>query len=131
MNRIKINLTGIVVMLLLFSTHAIADECHIPGGKTWSNELGSEMQLAINSSGIISGRYKTALGCGKDKWRDLSGVCNGYAVTFSVNWQECDAITAWSGTYENGKLTTFWHMVSAKTPKWDSIISGTDTFIQK
>lgn len=131
MHRIKIGVAGIIIGLMLHSISAVATDCKIPNGKTWVNELGSEMTANINASGAISGTYTTAVGCGAGKPRPMSGFCNGYAVTFSVNWQECFSTTAWSGTYENEKITTLWQLVLAKKPSWDSIVTGTDTFSQK
>jgi len=89
------------------------------------------MTVKVGPSGTLSGTYKTAVGCGAGKSRPLTGFCNGYAVTFSVNWQECVSTTAWSGTYNNGKLTTLWQLVLAKQPSWDSIMAGSDTFSEK
>ena len=120
-----------VFISMLFSTGVFSAECQVPSGKTWVNELGSTMIANINSSGVISGTYTTAVGCGAGKSRDLIGQCNGYAITFAVNWQECVSTTAWSGTYDNGKIQTLWQLVLAKKPEWDSIVSGADTFSQK
>lgn len=108
-----------------------AQTCQFPSGRIWKNELGSLMTVNVNSSGTLSGTYTTAVGCGAGKARALIGYCNGYAVTFSVNWQECASTTAWSGTYSNQTLTTLWQLVLAQQPAWNSIIAGTDTFVQK
>jgi hypothetical protein len=131
MNVIKVAAKSIIIGLVLYSTSSIAGSCKIPTGKTWVNNLKSEMTANIDASGTISGTYTTAVGCGAGKARPMSGFCNGYAVTFSVNWQECVSTTAWSGTYANGKITTLWQLVLAKKPSWDSIVSGTDAFSQK
>jgi len=116
--------------LSISAAHAetIQANCQLPSGKTWKNELQSEMTVNVDQSGKIIGTYKTAVGCGSGKVRPLSGFCNGHAVTFSVNWQECASTTAWSGTYSNGKLNTLWQLVLAKKPEWDSIVAGADTF---
>ena len=131
MKRIKSIVVGCIIGLMLHSTSASADICQMPSGKTWVNELGSEMTANIDISGAISGTYTTAVGCGAGKPRLMKGFCNGHAVTFSVNWQECVATTAWSGTYKDGKITTLWQLVLAKKPGWDSIVAGTDKFSQR
>lgn len=127
----KFVIIPVVVGFLSFGPIAVAQDCQLPSGKTWRNELKSEMTVRVHPSGSLSGTYKTAVGCGAGKARPLVGFCNGYAVTFSVNWQECVSTTAWSGTYSNGRLTTLWQLVLAKQPAWDSIVTGTDTFSMK
>ncbi|MCP4341076.1 MAG: hypothetical protein GY799_19855 [Desulfobulbaceae bacterium] len=123
---------GIIITgLLLHSSISIADDCKIPSGNAWTNELGSEMTVNIDTSGAITGTYSSAVGCGAGKPRPMAGFCNGYAVTFSVSWQECGATTAWNGTYGDGTITTLWQFVSAKKPSWDSIMAGSNTFKQK
>ena len=131
MNRTKTGVIGIGVGLMLQATTSWAGNCGMPSGKTWVNELGSEMTATIDAAGTISGTYTTAVGCGAGKARDLIGYCNGHAVTFSVNWQECASTSAWSGTYENGKINTLWQLVLAKEPSWDSMVTGADTFAQQ
>ena len=131
MIRNRTLIAGIVFGIALYTTPASSSVCQIPGGKTWVNELGSEVSVEVDDSGRMSGTYTTAVGCGEGKAKPMSGFCNGYAVTFTVNWEECLAATAWSGTYENGKINTLWQLVSGKRPSWNSIIAGTDVFNQK
>lgn len=121
----------LVVTSIFYSGIAYSSGCEMPSGKTWVNELGSTMTANIDSSGAITGTYTTAVGCGAGKERTITGSCNGHAVTFSVNWEECASTTAWSGTYNGGQLQTLWQLVLAKKPEWDSIVSGADTFSQK
>jgi hypothetical protein len=103
----------------------------VPSGKTWINELQSEMTVTIDASGAMSGSYTSAVGCGAGKSRALLGFCNGDAVSFAVSWQECGATTAWNGTYVDGTLTTLWQLPQARKPSWDSMLIGTNTFTQK
>ena len=131
MEKNKALIAGIVLGMALQATPALSSSCQVPSGKTWVNEFGSEMSINIDDSGRISGTYTTAVGCDAGKAMPMTGFCNGYAVIFSVNWQECLAATAWSGTYENGEITSLWHLVSAKKPSWDSIVAGADLFRQK
>lgn len=121
----------VAVFLFIGTGVVYAGSCEMPSGKIWKNELGSKMTVQIDSSGSISGTYTTAVGCGAMKPRQLKGFCNGHAVTFSVNWEECASTTSWSGTYENGVLKTLWQLVLAKKPAWDSIAAGSDIFKMK
>jgi hypothetical protein len=130
-NKLMVIPLVISFLSLALGRAAEAEDCQLPSGKTWKNELKSEMTVKVDPSGALSGTYKTAEGCGSGIPRPLTGFCNGYAVTFSVNWQECMSTTAWSGTYSSGKLTTLWQLVLAKQPAWDSIMAGTDTFSTK
>ena len=119
---------AIAVIGTVYISSADADGCKMPSGKTWVNELGSTMTVTVDTKGAFSGTYSTAVGCGAGIERPMTGFCNGYAVTFSVNWQECGATNAWSGTYDNGELKTLWHLVKAEKPAWSSILAGTNTF---
>ncbi|MCG6862229.1 MAG: avidin/streptavidin family protein [Chromatiaceae bacterium] len=119
---------AIALTCVAFAASANASGCEMPSGKTWVNELGSTMMATVDSKGAISGTYATAVGCGAGVERPMTGFCNGHAVTFSVNWQECSATNAWSGTYDNRELKTLWHLVNGEKPAWNSILAGTDTF---
>ncbi len=131
MNSIKPFAATMMLVLVLHAASALASDCQMPSGEAWVNELGSEMSVKIDASGVMSGTYTSAVGCGAETAKPLTGFCNGHAVTFAVNWQACDAATAWSGTYEGGKISTLWQFVSAKKPSWNSIVAGTDAFHQK
>ncbi len=49
-------------------------------------------------------------------------------MTFTVNWQECNSLTSWTGNYSTNTLTTLWLLTVSGPPKWNSIIAGADTF---
>jgi hypothetical protein len=117
------------VVCLSAAPLAHAQSCQIPNGQVWQNELGSQMNVNFDATGLMSGTYTTGVGCGAGTSRPLTGFCNGSAVTFTVNWQECSSVTAWSGTYNGNSLTTLWDLVNAGSPSWNSIVAGTDTFI--
>ncbi len=85
-SHIGIIITGLVLHLSV----SIAGNCKVPSGNAWTNELGSEMTVNIDTSGAITGTYSSAVGCG--------------------------ATTAWSGTYGDGIITTLRQFVSAKKP---------------
>ncbi|MGE3537582.1 MAG: avidin/streptavidin family protein [Candidatus Tectimicrobiota bacterium] len=121
---------GLAVLLgfCAAAANVLAESCQLPSGKRWQNDRQSTMTVEVEATGALSGTYVTAVGCGAGTPRPLVGVCNGFAVTFVVNWQECGSTTAWSGTYDRGVLTTLWHLVRARPPTWDSIVAGTSTF---
>lgn len=111
--------------------------CQLPMGKSvWRNELKSTMTMDVDSSGKITGEYQTGVGCKPGKKQPLVGACNGYAITFSVNFKECGSTTAWTGTLakaSSGKpdvIRTLWHLgLGHNPPSWDSIVAGTDCFV--
>jgi hypothetical protein len=49
-------------------------------------------------------------------------------MTFTVNWQECNSITSWTGNYNAGTTTTLWLLTVSGPPQWNSINAGTDIF---
>jgi hypothetical protein len=69
----------------------------------WVNELGSTMTIqSVGTDGLITGTYVTAVGCGAGTVRPLTGWWNNSAMTFTVNWQECNSLTSWTGNYNAG-----------------------------
>ncbi len=97
------------------------------------NELGSKMTTSWGADGLISGTYVTAVGCGAGKVRPLRGWYNKDAITFTVNWQECNSLTSWTGNValSGATIVTLWQLTVSGTPKWNSIIAGADTFTLK
>ena len=95
----------------------------------WVNELGSTMTIqSVGTDGLITGTYVTAVGCGAGTVRPLRGWYNKGAITFTVNWQECNSLTSWTGNYNANTLTTLWLLTVSGPPQWNSITAGADTF---
>jgi hypothetical protein len=94
----------------------------------WVNELGSKMTTSWGTDGLISGTYVTAVGCGAGTVRPLTGWWNNAAMTFTVNWQNCNSLTSWTGNYNAGKITTLWLPTVSGPPQWNSIVAGADIF---
>ncbi len=97
----------------------------------WVNELGSTMTIqSVGADGLITGTYVTAVGCGAGTVRPLRGWYNKGAITFTVNWQECNSLTSWTGNVASSGATivTLWLLSVSGPPKWNSIIAGADTF---
>ncbi len=98
----------------------------------WVNELGSTMTIkSMEPDGFIIGSYVSAVGCGAGKVRPLSGWYNKGAITFTVNWQECNSLTSWTGTLSGLTIATLWQLTLSGPPKWNSFIAGADTFTQQ
>ena len=108
-----------------------AAQPQLPAPSQWANELGSVMTIAsVDSMGYVTGSYVTGAGCGQGVQKPLVGWYNDGAFTFTVNWQECDSLTAWSGNLDSTGQTipTLRHLVISGTPQWNSTLAGTDTF---
>lgn len=58
----------------------------------WHNQYGSEMKIEIDSSGRISGKFRTAVGRSEtkkdwqDTWYELLGFLNQDLISFVVNF---------------------------------------------
>jgi hypothetical protein len=101
------------------------------GVSVWVNELGSTMTIqSVGADGLISGTYVTAVGCGAGTVRPLRGWYNNGAITFTVNWQECNSLTSWTGNVASSSATiaTLWQLSLSGPPQWNSIVTGADTF---
>ncbi len=107
---------------------AVAQQLTADATYVWVNELGSKMTTSWGADGLISGTYVSAVGCGAGRIRPLSGWWNNAAMTFTVNWQECNSLTSWTGHYSTNTLTTLWLLTVSGPPQWNSIIAGADTF---
>lgn len=104
---------------------------------TWSNELGSSMDITSVTGGSFAGKYTSHVSAsGKPTSGSLSGVFAGDAISFVVNWDPAfPSTTAWTGLIlaDGSKLhlNTLWHL--AETPdkpgdRWESILAGSDFF---
>lgn len=119
------------VLAALVVAGPAAAQSSLPVPSEWTNKLGSVMTLrTIEPDGRLSGSYVTAVGCGRGVTRPLTGWFNGGAITFTVDWQECDSLTAWSGNLDQSGQTilTLWHLAQSGPPQWNSIFAGADVF---
>ncbi len=107
---------------------AVAQQLTAGATYIWVNELGSKMTTSWGADGLITGTYVSAVGCGAGTVRPLSGWWNNAAMTFTVNWQECNSLTSWTGNFGAGKINTLWLLTVSGPPQWNSIIAGADTF---
>lgn len=106
-----------------------------PKGTTyWANERGSTIRLNNDGGGKISGKFTTAVGCGKGVAKPLVGFYNGNSVGFVVDFgAECPSTTSWNGTFWTGspnRMKTLWYLTSGGVPAWNSTNAGSDQFTQ-
>jgi hypothetical protein len=101
-------------------------------GSVWINENNST--LIINSvdsnTGLMTGTFTTGVGCGVGVQRPMTGFYNQGAMTFTVNFQNCNSGTSWAGQLSatGNQIMTLWYLALSGMPQWNSIIAGTDTF---
>jgi len=101
----------------------------------WTNQSGSTLYIdSVSPSGQISGQYiNRALGfaCQNTPY-PVTGWAYGTAITFTVNWvnatESCNSVTAWTGYYYQGAITTLWQLVSNGATDPSQIIQGKDVF---
>lgn len=105
----------------------------------WRNELESEMHLAVDPKGNVSGKYKTGVGTpGPSEEFDLVGFATGDLVSFTVNFGQYRSLTSWVGqhTLENGseEIKTMWLLASTVTDPddpinlWGAVLTGYNNF---
>lgn len=130
MRKLAIVLAALWVTLL--SHVALAAGPAVGTSSVWVNQLGSTMTITIASDGSVTGTYVSAVGCGAGTSFPLAGWYNNLAITFTVNWQHCDSLTAWTGHWiasgSQQQFVTLWYLAVGGTVAWDSTVAGADTF---
>ena len=119
---------AMLIVSTVYGGPAVAQQLTAGTTYTWVNELGSKMTTSWGTDGLITGTYVTAVGCGAGTVRPLSGWWNNAAMTFTVNWRECNSLTSWTGNYSAGTIAALWQLTVSGPPEWNSIIAGADTF---
>lgn len=96
----------------------------------FQNDKGSIAEFTHNiSTGDINGHYISALGCAVDKPYPLKGWINGNAISFTVNFGDCNSITAWVGHFENDThFKTIWTLSKGGSNDWNTLLTGASTF---
>lgn len=134
----SIRLTFTMVSFLLWANIALALDTQqvIQESSTWMNQRGSALHIdnVDPSSGKIAGYYINRakdFNC-KDIRYPVTGWVYGTAITFTVKWENakesCNSITAWTGFYHQGVITTLWQLVPNKAEGTKDIMKGEDTF---
>lgn len=130
------------LVLLSFNLNCFAGEEQKFVG-TWHNQWGSEMRLAVDTEGRVSGKYHSAVGRKEvtttEAWFDITGVVNGDVISFVVSWGPTSgAISAWSGHYLINKAEglsvpqirtlTQTSLRILEPTQWQRTVAGTDIF---
>ncbi len=104
----------------------------LAAGSIWINQNNSKLLISSvdPNTGLMTGIFATGVGCGVGVQRPMTGFYNQGAMTFTVNFQECNSATSWSGQLSatGTQIMTLWDLSSSGRPQWNSILSGTDTF---
>jgi len=105
----------------------------------WRNQLHSEMDLAVDAVGSVTGKYRTGVGSPSPTQEfDLVGFASGDLLSFTVNFVQFGSLTSWVGqhTVEGGgeKIKTMWilakNVEDSNEPAalWGAVLTGADTF---
>jgi len=127
-----------VVVTVLFSISAYADSnksTSLQALSAWTNQSGSTLYIdTIGSNGLLTGTYinrAQGYGC-KNISYPVTGWVYGTAITFNTIWQSttesCNSITAWTGFYYQGAISTLWQLTINGSTSTSEILKGSDTF---
>lgn len=127
-----------VVITMLFSISVYADShqsTSLQALSAWTNQSGSTLYIdTIGSNGLLTGTYinrASGYGCQNISY-PVTGWVYGTAITFTTIWQSttesCNSITAWTGFYDQGKISTLWQLTINGSTSTSQIITGADTF---
>ncbi len=112
-------LAFILLLLCLTPTHAETLD--------YINQSGSMMSVTIDGD-TVKGEYITSLGCDIGIPKPLVGWINGTAITFTVNFGECQSITSWVGHIRSdGSISTIWTLAKANSG-WNQKMTGVSEF---
>lgn len=138
MNLGKLNVIVVTLFLLLNSTYTFAAKSKLQTLSAWTNQDGSTLYIDSidSSSGLLTGTYinrAQGYGCQNISY-PVTGWVYGTAITFTTIWQSttesCNSITAWTGFYYNGKISTLWQLVINGSTSTSQVLQGADTFTQ-
>lgn len=127
-----------LVITLLFSISTYADSnqsTSLQAHSAWTNQDGSTLYIdTIRSDGLLTGTYinrAQGYNCQNISY-PVTGWVYGTAITFNTIWQSttesCNSITAWTGFYYQGKISTLWQITINGSTSTSQIIQGSDTF---
>lgn len=108
----------------------------------WINQRGSCIELAIDDSGRVSGRFRTAVGVpAPEETFPLCGFVEGDLIAFSVSFGVHESVTAWAGQHTivdgHERIETLWHLARNIADEdearalWSAILSGADSFARR
>ncbi len=127
-----------VIVSVLFSISAYADSNQptiLQALSAWTNQSGSTLYIdTIGSNGLLTGTYinrAQGYGCQNISY-PVTGWVYGTAITFNTIWQSttesCNSITAWTGFYHQGAISTLWQLTINGSTSSSQILQGNDTF---
>lgn len=128
------------LITLLFSLSASAGSGQpdsLQALSAWTNQSGSTLYIdTIDSNGQLTGTYinrASGYGCQNISY-PVTGWVYGTAITFTTIWQSttesCNSITAWTGFYYQGQISTLWQLTINGSSSTSQIVQGSDTFSQ-
>lgn len=124
---------AIVAFALVLPHAASAQE--LATGTVWVNQNKSTLTLASfdPNTGLLTGTFVTGVGCGVGTVRPMTGFYNQGAITFTVNFQECNSATSWSGQISTAgnQILSLWYLAVSGTPAWNSVLAGADVFTRQ
>jgi hypothetical protein len=130
--RIALRIAAVVFAVSLPFAAGAQD---LAAGTVWVNQNNSAMTLTSvdPNTGLMTGTFVTGVGCGVGVVRPLSGFYNQGAITFTVNFQECQSATSWSGQMNTmgNQIVTLWYLAVSGPPAWNSVMAGSDVFIRR
>ena len=128
-----------ILSMLLFSVNVWADNkqsASLQALSAWTNQSGSTLYIdTIDSNGLLTGTYinrAAGYGCQNIPY-PVTGWVYGTAITFTTIWksttESCNSITAWTGFYYRGKISTLWQLTINGSTNTSQILQGKDVFI--
>lgn len=102
----------------------------------WTNQSGSTLYIDnIDNNGLLTGTYinrASGWGCQNVPY-PVTGWVYGTAITFTTIWESttesCNSITAWTGFYYQGKISTLWQLTVNGSTSTSQILQGSDEFV--
>lgn len=101
----------------------------------WTNQDGSTLYIdTVGTNGLITGTYinrASGYQC-KNISYPVTGWVYGTAITFTTIWESttesCNSITAWTGFYYQGQISTLWQLTINGSTSTSQIMTGSDVF---
>lgn len=126
----------ITAALFSISVHADSNQpASLKALSAWTNQSGSTLYIdSVGSDGLLTGTYinrAAGYGCQNISY-PVTGWVYGTAITFNTVWksttQSCNSITAWTGFYYKGAISTLWQLSVNGSSSTSQILQGSDTF---
>ena len=134
--NIKHTIIAVLFTLLSFSAYAEQNvSSSLKALSAWTNQSGSTLYINnIGSNGLLAGTFinrAAGYGCQNISY-PVTGWVYGTAIVFNTIWQSttesCNSITAWTGFYYQGQISTLWQLTINGSTSTSQIIKGSDVF---